>query len=308
MTQRCAVIVPTWQAARHLPHLLAQLRIQSVPADPVLIIDSSSTDGTVDIARAHGCQVEVIPKAAFNHGGTRNRGAELVGAELLVFMTQDALPVDAHFLEFLTAPLRDGRAAASYARQVSYEHANPAERLARAWNYTDQSRIRTAADVPALGVKAYFYSNVASAVRRDRFAAVGGFPDDVIMNEDMVLCAKLLAAGDPIAYCAEAMVRHSHNYSLKQQFRRYFDIGAFFASHGHLLPGCSLGGEGARFALAQLGLLLAHGHPWWALRSPFDSAAKFAAFHLGKRHRYLPLPVKRTLSMHAFHWTDTKAH
>jgi rhamnosyltransferase len=300
---RSAVIVPTWQAVRYLPKLVDQLRKQTMPAERVVIIDSSSTDGTIDTARSLGCEVEVIPKGEFNHGSTRNRGAAAVDAELLVFMTQDALPVDEHFLEHLTAPLRDGRASASYARQVSYDHANPAERLARAWNYPPQGRIRSAADVPVLGVKAYFFSNVASAVRRDRFDAVGGFPDDVIMNEDMVLCAKLLAAGDSIAYCADSIVRHSHNYTLKQQFRRYFDIGAFFSSHGHLLPGCSLGGEGARFALAQVWSLVRHGHPFWAMRSPFDNFAKFTAFHLGKRNRYLPVTIKRRISMHSFHWS-----
>lgn len=299
---RCAVIVPTWQGCRYLPALVAQLAKQTVPAEPLLIIDSSSSDGTAETARALGPRVEVIPKSEFNHGATRNRAAALVDAELLVFMTQDALPVDGRFLEALTAPLRDGSAAASFARQVPYDDADPPERLARAWNYPAQSRTRSAADVPALGVKAYFFSNVASAVRRDRFLAVGGFPDDVIMNEDMVLCAKLLAAGDRVAYCAEAVVRHSHNYSLAQQFRRYFDIGAFFASHGHLLAGGAVGGEGVRFALAQLWALLRGGHPLWALRSPFESGAKFISFHLGKRNRWLPLAVKRRCSMHAFHW------
>jgi rhamnosyltransferase len=303
MALRCAVIVPTWQGVRHLPGLVAQLRRQTVPAEPLLVIDSSSSDGSADLARSLGCRVEVIPKAEFNHGGTRNRAAALVDAELLVFMTQDALPADERYLERLTAPLRDGTAAASYARQVPYDDADPPELLARAWNYPAESRVRGAADAAALGVKAYFFSNVASAVRRDRFAAVGGFPDDVIMNEDMVLCARLLAAGDRIAYCADAVVRHSHNYSIVQQFRRYFDIGAFFASHGRLLPGGRVGGEGARFALAQLGELLRRGHPWWALRSPFENGAKLLAFHLGKRNRWLPRALKRRFSMHAFHWT-----
>jgi rhamnosyltransferase len=300
---RCAVIIPTWQGAAWLPALIAQLRLQTQPADLILVIDSSSSDGSAEVARGLGCQVEVIAKAAFNHGGTRNRAAQLAASDLLVFMTQDALPVDAHFLERLTAPLRAGTAAASYARQIARDDAYPPERLARSWNYPATSHLRQAADIPRLGVKAFFFSNVASAVLRDRFAACGGFPDDVIMNEDMVLCARLLGAGETISYCADAVVRHSHNYSIAQQFRRYFDIGAFFASHGHLLPGSAVGAEGVRFAINQLFALLRLGRPYWMVRSLVENLAKFIAFQLGRRNRLLPAVLKRRLSMHAFHWT-----
>ena len=82
MTLRCSLIVPTWQGARYLPALAAALARQKVPAEPLLIIDSSSSDGTADLARSLGAQVEVIAKSAFNHGGTRNRAATLVDGEL----------------------------------------------------------------------------------------------------------------------------------------------------------------------------------------------------------------------------------
>ncbi len=305
MTVRCAVIIPTWQGAGYLPTLIARLRSQTVAVAAIVVVDSSSPDGSAELARTLGCVVEVIPKAAFSHGGTRNLAASLVEAEILVFLTQDALPENDRFLELLIAPLEGGTAAAGYARQIAYDHAIPPEALARSRNYPAESAVRTAHDVPRLGVRAYFFSNVASAVRREHFAAVGGFPTDVIMNEDMVLCAKLLGAGLTVAYCADAVVRHSHNYSVAQQFRRYFDIGAFFASHGHLLPGSTLRGAGGGFAYAQLTGLLAGGHPLWAARSLVEILAKFTAYQLGKCNRFLPLALKRRLSMHAFHWSPT---
>jgi rhamnosyltransferase len=246
--------------------------------------------------------VDVIPQSAFNHGGTRNRAARATTGDIVVFMTQDALPADDRFIERLTAPLRADLAAASYARQIPYDDATPPEVLTRSWNYPAAGRIRTTGDVAEMGIKAYFFSNVASAVRRERLEAVGGFPDDVIMNEDMVLCANLLAAGNAVSYCADAVVRHSHNYSIVQQFRRYFDIGAFFASHGHLLPGGAIGGEGMRFAWNQFAMLLRQRHLGWALRSPLENGAKLAALQLGKRHRLLPRWMKRRCSMHAFYW------
>jgi rhamnosyltransferase len=307
---RCAVIIPTLQGKRYLPNLIALLRRQTRVPDTILIIDSASDDGSAELARSLACECVVIPRSEFNHGGTRNRAAQLVDAEILVFMTQDAVPADERFLESLTAPLINGAASASYARQLPFDDATPPERIARDWNYPPESRLRSVADIASLGVKAFFFSNVASAIRRDRYMAIGGFPTDVIMNEDMILCAALLAAGDRVMYCSDAMVRHSHNYSLIQQFRRYFDIGSFFESHSHLLPGGEPGGEGARFACAQLTRLVHGGHPLWALRSIFENAAKLIAFHLGKHNRLLPRAVRARFSMHSYHWqagTPSKA-
>ena len=297
-----AVVIPVWQGSRHLPALIAALRRQTVAPDPILVIDSSSNDGSAELARSLGCQVEVIPQAEFNHGGTRNRGAQVAGARITVFLTQDALPADEHFIERLVAPIRAGTAVAAYARQLPYPDADPPEALARAWNYRPEAQLRTAADVGRLGVKAYFFSNVASAVDMTAFAEVGCFPADVIMNEDMVLCARLLHGGRTVAYAADAVVQHSHNYTIAQQFRRYFDIGVFFATHGHLLPGARTGGEGMRFVAHQMWGLLRAGRLGWALRCPVENAAKLFAMRLGRRHRLLPGWVLRRCSMHAFHF------
>jgi rhamnosyltransferase len=300
-----AVVIPVWQGARHLPGLIAALRRQTVAPDPILVIDSSSPDGSAELARSLGCQVEVIPQAEFNHGGTRNRGAQAAGARITVFLTQDALPADESFIERLVAPLRAGTAAAAYARQTAHPGADPPEVLARAWNYRTDAQLRTAADIARLGVKAYFFSNVASAVDMAAFTKVGCFPGDVIMNEDMILCARLLHAGRTVAYAADAVVHHSHSYTIAQQFRRYFDIGVFFATHGHLLPGARISGEGVRFVAWQCWRLLAAGRLGWAIRSPVENAAKLLGFRLGRRHRWLPAWLLRRCSMHAFHFART---
>ncbi len=299
-----AVVIPVWRGARYLRGLVAALRTQTIAPDPILVIDSSSDDGSAELARSLGCRVEVIPQAEFNHGGTRNRGARAAGAAITIFLTQDALPADDRFVERLVAPIRDGSAAAAYARQVPYADADPAEVLARAWNYGPASSLRTAAAIPTLGVKAYFFSNVASAVDMAAFTSLGGFPDDVIMNEDMVLCARLLHDGRTVAYVADAVVRHSHRYTIAQQFRRYFDIGVFFATHGHLLPGARTGGEGVRFVTYQLRGLLRRGHLGWAIRCPWENAAKLLGFRLGRWHRRLPGWMLRRCSMHAFHFSQ----
>ena len=299
-----SVIVPTLNASRYLPGLLEALRTQSVPPLEIIVIDSSSTDDTATVAGKAGCVVEVIPRAEFDHGGTRNRAANLARGDLLVFMTQDAVPANERFLEELARPIREGLAIAAYARQVPYPDAFPPEAFARAFNYPAVSSLRSEGDISSLGLRAFFFSNVASVVFRDAFLKTGRFPERTVMNEDMLLCAKLLRAGHRVAYRAEAIVSHSHNYRLDQQFRRNFDIGAFVSQSGAALGDTRVEGSGVKFALGQIKYLASSGAWAWIPRTVLELGLKFAAYQLGKRERLLPLGWKRKFSMHPHYWRD----
>lgn len=297
-----SVIIPTYNALPWLEQQLTALQAQSVPPHEIIVIDSSSPDGTAARARTLGATVIDIPQAAFNHGGTRNRAAQAASGDILVFMTQDALPQDTTFLANLTAPLQHAPTVATYARQQAPDTASPLEQFARRYNYPPEGHTRTIDDLPDLGVKTYFFSDTASAVRRDVFEIVGGFPEWVIANEDMVLCARVLQAGHAVTYAAAAVVWHAHDYSLLKLFQRYFDIGVFMKQAEDILIGAETGGEGLRFALAQLRFLLLRGHLRWVLRSLIESPLKFAAFHIGKRAHRLPHPLRRRLSGQKAFW------
>lgn len=297
-----SVVIPTLQAARHLPGLLDRLRSQEIPPSEILVVDSSSTDETAAIAGAAGCVLDVIPRSAFDHGGARNRAARRARGEILVFVTQDATPADEHWLANLVSSIRSGEAVATYARQLPREDAGTLERFARGFNYPARSRVRDLADVDALGYKAFFFSNVCSAVRTEVFREVGGFPEGVVLNEDVLLCAKLLRAGHRVKYEAGARVYHSHDYGLIQQFRRNFDIGASISQAGTLLRGARTGGEGLRFVLGQARYVIESGDHLQLPAVFAEAAFKLAGFGLGKRERHIPRAVKRRLSMHGYFW------
>ena len=297
-----SVIIPTLDAQGRLAALLESLGRQSLRPAETIVIDSSSADATADIARRAGCRAEVIPRASFDHGRARNLGARMAAGDTLVFMTQDAMPADEHFLAALVDPVRRGDAAATYARQVAPPGSPPTEVFARRFYYPQHSERRTIADLPAMGLRTFFLSNVASAVARGAFEAVGGFPEHIIMNEDMLLAAALVRRGYAVAYAADAVVLHAHRYTLVQVLRRYFDIGASRTEEGDLLAGATWRGQGTQFLGGLVRFLVREGAWAWLPRAAAESAMKLAGFHLGRRHRWMPRALKRRLSMNAAFW------
>jgi rhamnosyltransferase len=298
----CAVIVPSLNAAQDWPNF-ARAVLASIPATQVMVIDSSSDDGTADLARAAGFSVHLISRSEFNHGGTRQLAAELLpDAELLIFLTQDAILSDAHAVEALLAPFSDPQIAAAFGRQLPRAEARPIEAHARLFNYPAKSSIRTIESRKELGIKTIFFSNSFAAYRRNALMAVGGFPTNVIFGEDTITAAHFLLAGWKIAYVAEAVAYHSHSYTWLQDFRRYFDIGVLHSRERWLLE--EFGGtsrEGNRFILSELEYLWRGS--WWLIPSALiRSALKFGGYKLGKIENRINVKWKRRLSMHARFW------
>ena len=276
------IVVPTLNAASVWSVFVAPL-LASVPADRVLILDSSSIDGTPDLARAAGFRVEVIARSDFNHGGTRQLGVELLSdAEILVFLTQDAVLADSQAIQMLLNAFEDVTVAAAFGRQLPRPEATPIEAHARLFNYPSNSGSRTLESRTQLGFKTIFISNSFAAYRRDALMAVGGFPRDVIFGEDTVSAAKLLLAGWKIAYVAEAQVYHSHSYSWSQDFKRYFDIGLLHAREGWLLREFgSTSGEGGRFVRSELKYLWQRSR-WLIPSAIIRTILKLTGYRLGR--------------------------
>ena len=120
--------------------------------------------------------------------------------------------------------------------------------------------------------------------------------------EDMMAGARLLQQGWKLAYCADACVQHSHNYSLSAEFKRYFDIGVFHHQEQWLLAWLGKAeGEGKRFVLSELRYLWRHA-PWRLPEAAIRTLLKYAGYRLGKAEARLPLALKRRLSMHRGYW------
>jgi rhamnosyltransferase len=278
---RVSIIIPTLNAGMYLEKLLSMLQTQEVKPSEVIIIDSSSEDNTIDVAKRFGAKTVVIPRHAFNHGKTRNIAAAGANGEILVFMTQDAMPVNEKLLSNLTAPLQMSYIAAAFGRHIPRSDASPLEVTARRFNYPDTASIKGADDIKKLGIKTFFFSNVCSAVKKELFFKAGMFTEDIKTNEDMLIAAKLILNGYKVAYVPDARVIHSHNYSLLKQFRRYFNIGSSFKKHRWILKYTRAEGEGISLVKEQIGFVINQHKYLWIPYIFLESMTKYAGYRIG---------------------------
>ncbi|HHU4391636.1 TPA: glycosyltransferase family 2 protein, partial [Escherichia coli] len=225
------VAIPTYNGGELWKTTVFSIKKHTPKETLVQVIDSSSTDGTDSVALNAGFELLSIPGRDFNHGGTRNLAVEMHHSqyELVIFLTQDAIP-QMGFLEKIIDVFKDERVVCAYGRQIPHDDANPLAQHARKFNYTDKSYICSQEDVSRMGLKTVFMSNSFSAYRLSIFNEIGRFPSNTILCEDMYYTAKAILAGYKVAYVADAVVKHSHNYSPIDEFKRYFDIGVFHAN------------------------------------------------------------------------------
>lgn len=236
-----SLVVPTWNGGERFLRLLERLATQRLSAESVedsfqlVVIDSSSSDGSADAARAAGALVEVIDQSEFNHGATRNRGIERSSGERVLLLTQDAIPLDDDYVATLARVFDEPHVDAAYARQFPLPDQDPilAERL-RNWAATraepcDQA---FAAGDPEVALAAYLaleplarlsacaFDNVASAVRRSSWER-HPFPS-APFGEDVAFGKELLLAGGTIRFEPRASVEHSHPIDLVREFKRLY--------------------------------------------------------------------------------------
>jgi rhamnosyltransferase len=216
-------------------------------------------------------------------------------------MTQDAYLTSPDMLEKLIQPLVENQAAVSYGRQLPHQNAGFFGSFARAFNYPENGHIRSLKDVDHYGVYTFFCSNSCAAYLNSALDDVGGFPH-VLFGEDTAVVAKLLHQNHSIAYVAEATVFHSHDYSLREEFSRHFDIGLARHSYQDLIKA---GGKDSRRGAAYVKTLLktlVKENPFQIPYAILQIAAKYCGYRLGQSCLNAPKWVKKSLSSQRYYW------
>jgi len=239
----------------------------------------------------------------FSHGGTRQLAVDLLPeAEIVVFLTQDAILTDRDAISNLVNRFDDPAIGLVYGRQLPRPGAGAIETHARLFNYCGISHVHDISACSRLGIKAAFASNSFSAYRRSALVAFGGFRHEVIMGEDTLAAAQMLLAGWKVAYVAQACVYHSHSYTWSEEFKRYFDIGVLHRREKSLFARFGKAeNEGRKFVTSEVGFLMAH-DPVKIPSALVRTALKLTAYRLGRLEERLSPRVKRHLSMHHQFW------
>lgn len=298
---KIGLCVPTFNAAKMLPEFLKGLN--GCTFDEKIAIDSSSTDRTVQILETCGFSVYRIPKSEFDHGGTRQLGVKLLhNCDIIVFLTQDAVVTSPQSIAELIKAFDSPQVAIAYGRQLPRIASKPIEAHARIFSYPPSSLVKTKALIPTLGLRAAIVSNSFAAYRRSTLLELGGFPSKTLFGEDTLLGAKAILNGCSVAYVGSATVYHSHNYNLLEEFRRYFDNGAFYSRERWILESFGKAeGSGKAFVLSELKYLIKLA-PYQIPKAILSTIIKYLGYKVGSNERHLPSTLKRYLSMNKNFW------
>lgn len=303
------VIIPVYRPGSRFLEMLRRLSLQTRPVNRFIIMNTEEdlwNDWVEELplgSLPENLSVFHVTKEEFDHGATRDFGIMQSDADICVLMTHDAMPANRKLIERLTDGLmEDSHIGVAYARQMAERDCHVIERYTRSFNYPDESRVKTKEDLPELGIKTYFCSNVCAAYRRDLYLSLGGFTKKTIFNEDMIFAAKLIENGYGVAYVADARVVHSHNYTGTQQFCRNFDLAVSQKDHPEVFGGIRSEGEGIRLVKKTAGYLTKSGKIHLVPKLVYMSGCKYMGYLMGKRYKMLPKWVIMRCTMNKNYW------
>lgn len=299
-------IIPVYHPDECLSKNLDILKKQEYPVRKVILMVTENPCVTLpDYSDDPFIEVHTVSADQFDHGGTRNKSVSYSDADYVLFLTEDALVSGTDFTKKLLAPMTD-TVVISYARQLPKADCHPIERITRNFNYPENARIKSKEDEPLLGIKTYFSSDVACLYNRSVFTKCGGFTEPVIFNEDMLFSYKLLHKGYKLSYTAEATVYHSHNMTLRELFRRNFDLGVSQADHPEVFQSISSEKEGTSMIFFVLKKLFSTGYFYLVPKFFAQCAAKFLGYKAGKSyHRFSPATIRKW-TMNPYYWAKRK--
>ena len=298
------VIIPAYRPGKEFEKLLDSLSTQNYPVEKILVMNTEEKFwNTAWEKKFPKVDVVHLKKADFDHGGTRCRGARLSDSDIMVFMTQDAVPADRNLIGNLIRPLQENsKVGAAYARQLAREDCAYLEKYTRRFNYPETSSIKWEKDTGIYGIKTYFCSNVCAAYRRGVYLELGGFPHPVIFNEDLVFAAGAIQNGWKIIYKADARVIHSHEYTYRELIRRNFDQGVSQACHPEIFEKVKSEKEGIHLICTLVKKLLKERKYLQIIQLFVESGCKYLGYQMGKLYRQLPESFIMKLTMNHNYW------
>ncbi len=292
---KISIIILTKNNGCTIGKVLEQIKAQQIDATyEIIILDSGSTDNTVELISQYFVRFYTILPDEFGHGRTRNLASGYARGDYLVFLSADAIPSNKYWLGNLVKKLADEEVGATFGRQIPYKDTPPMEQFFIQKNYP--STANDSYSIKDFNMNAFF-SNVNSAIKRSVWKKIK-FNEKLIMSEDYDWAKRAYDYGYRMEYVPDAVVFHSHNYGLKQVFKRYFDSGVSFSQMSlkpHVLRnGISYFIDEIRFVGRES-----------LIKVPYAicyDLLKIIGFLTGANQKWIPKSIKIHLSMHSYYW------
>ncbi|MEG7531226.1 MAG: glycosyltransferase family 2 protein [Hungatella sp.] len=304
--QMVDVVIPTYHPDQKFITLIHRLQQQSHPIHKIIIMNTEEsvwkTAGMEEIENLPEVELHHVPQEEFDHGATRDLGIRYSKAPIVICMTQDAMPKHDSLAAQLLEGLKLPGVAVAYGRQLPTSDCDALECYTRSFNYPAGDQVKTQADLPKLGIKTFFSSNVCAAYRKDIYLQLGGFIHKTIFNEDMIFAAGAIDAGYGVAYCGKAEVVHAHHYTAMQQFRRNFDLAVSQADHPEVFARVSSEREGIRLVKQNMAYLCRVKKPNLIPKLVGISACKYVGYRMGKQYQKLPMWLVKGCTMNQNYW------
>ncbi|MDD6244581.1 MAG: glycosyltransferase family 2 protein [bacterium] len=275
------IICPLYNAEKYIENLHKSFIMQEkVKVNRIRYVLTESKDNTEEYLKEHSIEYRKIKKNEFSHSLVREKEAMDSDSDIVAFVTQDVVIDDKFWLYKLTKDIGKGNVVATYSRQITKY--NNIEKYTREANYPTKSKIVSKDDIPELGLKTFFFSDASSAIDVKVFKRLNGYDGkNLPISEDMYIAHKIITRGYKIKYCAESVVHHSHNFTLKEVYDRYKLTGKFFKENSYLdqYGTNSSGGLLAKYILKRA---IQEKNIKVLIRWPFDMAARFIGMKVGK--------------------------
>lgn len=228
------IICPLYNAEKYVIRLNNSIRRQeNVMINNIKYILTQSKDNTEEILKSINGDYDIIKQEEFSHSLTREKQAYRSNADILVFITQDIIIEDKNWLYNLTKDIEGGKCDAAYSNQICTN--SSIEKYTRELNYPSESKYVSKKDIEKMQLKTFFFSDASSAIKRETFIKLKGYDNkNLPISEDMYIAYKLIMNGYTIKYCADSKVIHSHDFTTKQLFDRYYLTGKFFKQNSYL--------------------------------------------------------------------------
>ncbi|MBN1046670.1 glycosyltransferase [Clostridium botulinum] len=234
---KISIICPLYNAENYIynlnKNLLSQEREPNQELE-ILYVLTRSKDKSEEILKELNCNYCMIEPKDFSHSKTREMMVSFASGDIIVFISQDVKMKNKLWLKNLVTPIISGECEASFSRQICEN--NSIEKYTREKNYPEESRVASKKDIEKYGLLTFFYSDASSAVNAKIYRELNAYDGkDMPTNEDMYFAHKLIHAGYRIKYCADSEVYHSHDFTFKQLYNRYYDTGVFFKENSYLI-------------------------------------------------------------------------